>query len=377
MTARAAVYGRYTLGSGAILTDKDRVWSDFADAEVIASYETSIRRDLVKSGIALDKLSQWDVMDVGTGRQALALLNLGARKVSHFDISSENIAKVRAHIERNAIGKKLDTTCCDLVEADLGRDRYDFVYLNGIVQHFSDVGRGLRNCMLALKPGGTLWLYFYRSGTFDNFVLYMLRTLAYGSNVASDDNLTRDHYVAARLFYSPEIRDNFLTSIYMDGLFTRYARLYTAKTYLDFATQCGFDVVSSSGLDPLGKDVDHYFARAATVVTLKKTRTVSDADIAQAAKLLAPDAEVDQLDPALYQEPEIIASIELYKRLAKALASPQLPSQTRTLTVLRLFAYLAQRTRETGFDPMRRHTELQELLRQNIALIAQEYGLAV
>ena len=32
-----------------------------------------------------DADSRFAVMDVGTGRQALALLNLGARHVSHFD----------------------------------------------------------------------------------------------------------------------------------------------------------------------------------------------------------------------------------------------------------------------------------------------------
>lgn len=149
----------------------------------------------------------------------------------------------------------LDTTCCDLVETDLGLARFDFIYLNGIVQHFSDVGRGLVNCIRALKPGGLLWLYFYRSGTFDQFFLYMQRNLVGGSNIAADAAQMRDHYVAGRMFFASEAKDNYLTSIYMDGVFTRYAHLYTVETYLDFAKACGLEIASSSGLDPLGRNV--------------------------------------------------------------------------------------------------------------------------
>lgn len=374
MTARSTVYGKYTAGSGAILGNPDRVWSELADSEVIASYEKSIRGDLAKSGIAAEALASWRIMDVGTGRQALAFLRMGARDVRHFDISLENVARVRAHIEAAGLGDRMRTTCCDLVETDLGREEYDFVYLNGIAQHFSDVGRGLVNCIRALKPGGLLWLYFYRSGTFDNFILYMLRTLASGGNVVFDDALTRKHYAAARLFFSPDARDNYLTSVYMDGVFTRYARLYTAATYLNFAGMCGLEAVSSSGLDPVGCDVDHYFTRAASVVTLKKTRTVSNDSLARAARLLAPEAEVDQLDPSHYCEAEILHSIALYDDLRSALALPHVPDGVRILTVMRLFAFLAQHTRAAGYDATKRHHDLHELLENTIALLAEEYG---
>ena len=374
MTARADVYGKYSLGSGAILSDPNQVWSTLADPQIVAEYEISMRRDLAKSGIPISSLSDWDVMDVGTGRQALAFLSMGARHVVHHDISVENVARIEAHIREAALSGRLETRCCDIVEIDLGRERFDFVYLNGIVQHFSDVGRGLTNCMKALRRKGYLWLYFYRSGTFDNFVLYMLRTMATGSNVVTNDALMRDYYAAARLFFSDEGRDNYLTSIFMDGVFTRQARLYTVATYLTFAKAAGFEVVSSSGLDPLGRDVDHHFARAATVVTLRKNSSVADADIQRAAELLAPEAEVDQLDAALYDDPDILHSLALYRKLEAALAAPGVPSAARMLVVLRLFAFLAQKTRAPGYDVMRRHADLQTVLSTIIDLVGVEYG---
>lgn len=359
MTQRSDVYGRYSLGSGAILKDPNRVWAAFADPEIVASYRASIARDLVKSGIPATQLAQWDVMDVGTGRQALALLELGARHVDHFDISAENVDRVRRHIADAGLGAKLATRCCDLVQTDLGRDRYDFVYLNGIVQHFSDVGRGIANCVRALRQDGRLWLYFYRSGTFDNFVLYALRKLMYGSNAVPESFSFDDVHAAARLFYSDTATDNYLTSIYMDGVFTRYARLYSVETYLRATAAMGLEVVSSSGIDPIGRDVDHCFARAATVVTLRKTSAASDAAIDRAAELLSPSREVDQLDPSMYDDPQIVESVRLFARVAKAVAARP---AFKDLAAMRIFGFLAQVVRKPDFDPLGRHAALQDVL---------------
>lgn len=371
MSARPDVYGKYSLGSGAILANPDKVWSDLADPEVLASYEKSMRTDMEKSGIAPSRFMDWHVMDVGTGRQALTFLKFGAKRVSHFDISAENVERVRAYAAEYASGR-LETTCCDLVETDLGRERYDLVYLNGIVQHFSDVGRGIAHCIRALKPGGYLWLYFYRSGTFDNFVAFMLRDLAYNGSVVTDNNLMRDYFVASRLFYSSEVRSNYLTSIFMDGIFTRYAQLFTPATYLAFAYQCGLEVVSTSGIDPLGSDVDHVFARAATVVTFKKLKAVPGIEIDKATALLSPDKGVNQLDRSHYSDSQILRSIDLYQSLKTRLSSATVPDTQKMLTVMRLFASLAQ-TRAPGFDPLQRHTLLQQNLQTCHDLIAEEY----
>ena len=375
MNERRDVYGHYSLGSGAILPNPDRVWSALADPEVLTGYDKSMRSDLAKSGIALSCLADWHVMDVGTGRQALTFLNLGAKRVSHFDISEENVARVHNY-SAGAAADRLQSTCCDLVEIDLGVEKFDFVYLNRIVQHFSNVGRGLANCIRALKPGGYLWLYSYRSETFDNFVLYMLRDLAYGSNVASDQAMMRDYFVASRLFFSLDVRPNYLTSIFMDGIFTRYAQLFTPATYLEFARACEFEVVSTSGLDPLGREVDHVFARAATVMTLRKKKTISDADLLNAARLLSPTVAVNQLDPDLYTDPEILCSLELYADLKSRLSGLKVPSALISLTVMRLFATLAQVIRAAGFDPMRRHEALQQTLSECVGLLKLEYAPA-
>lgn len=374
MTTYKDVYGKYSLGSGAILSDADKVWDRIDDPEVLAGYNVSMRRDLAKSGIALDQLSNWSVMDIGTGRQALTFLNLGADKVDHYDISSENVARLSEYRTSAGLENRLKTTCCDIVETDLGKDRYDFIYLNGIVQHFSNVGKGIENCISALKKDGLLWLYFYRSGTFDNFVLYMIRDLIHESNVAGDDSLLKESYVASILSYSDEAVKNYMTSIYIDGVFTKFAQLFTLNTYLQFAANRGLEVVSSSGIDPIGKDVDHYFSRAASVITLKK---IDDSiDLSSLENTLAPQNDVNQLDKTLYAQPEILATIDLYQHMKSLLNTAGTPNSLTVFVALRIFAFLASKTRKADYDPMNRHTDLQSLLRKTIELIEGEYFAA-
>jgi len=373
MTTYRDFYGRYSLGSGAILPNQDKVWERFADPEIVAAYKKSIFRDLVKSGVSLDEIKEWTIMDVGTGRQALALLELGAKAVDHFDISPGNVEKVKQYIAQENISDRLSSTCCDIVETDIHREKYNFIYLNGIVQHFSNVGVGIEKCMAALKNGGLLWLYFYRSGTFENFVLFMIRDIIHYSNIATDIQKMKEHYLSSLLFFSRSgVRKDYLSSIYMDGAFTRFANLYTLQDYVGFVKNRGFEIVSSSGIDPVGRDIDHYYSRAATVLTLRKIKDRVAYDSIE--NNLCPEKDIDQLDRSLYREKEIIASIEIYESLKEFLRRPDVPASLSVLVSLRVFDYLATVTRAADFDPMQRHLGLQEVLSGTLQFLREEYG---
>ena len=375
--ARASVYGKYSLGSGAIVRDPDRVWNALADPEVVAAYRASISGDLDRAGIPISALKDWHVMDVGTGRQALAFLQMGAQRVDHFDLASENVAAVSAHIATMPDSDRLTTTCCDLVSADLGREQFDFIYLNGIVQHFSDVGRGIVNCIRALKPRGLMWLYFYRSGSFDQFITYSLRRLVAGANVVRNDALMREYDAAARFHFSDDLRRSYLTSAFMDGVFTPYARVYSVATYLTFAAECGLEMVASSGLDPADKHVDHLVARGAGVVTLRRVSDVPHATMLQAARALAPEREVNQLEPALYSDAEIARSLALVRDLQAMLAASEVPRSMTVFSALRIFAFLMQKTKAPGYEATFRHRDLQALLTGMLAMLRDDFGVGV
>ena len=346
------VYGKYSLGSGNILKDRDTLWSVIDDPAVIADYRDMIKRDLRKAGIPLHWLSNSDVMDVGTGRQAIAFHELGARKVRHYDLSPENVARMGGFLDRMCLGDALVTESCDLVEHPLDEEVFDLIYLSGIVQHFSNVGKGLLNCCRAVRPGGYLWLYFYRSGAFAWFVMNMVRDLV------SLYPTVQDYFIASALLHSIDARPSYKTSSMMDGLFVEYMHLYRPECYLDFCSQAGFEPVSSSGLDPHGKHVDHEFAIAATVVTLKKTRptVTSEVDIST----LSPARSVNQLNPDLYDDQIVRENISLYGDIREHLEGRQAADPIIMSVAFRLFDFVE--AVEEDWSAFDRHEKLRSLL---------------
>jgi SAM-dependent methyltransferase len=204
------VYGKYSLGSGSILFDSDRLFSSIDNPEVIESYKKSISKDFDKAGIGKNLLKDCTVLDVGTGRQAIAFYKLGAKKIKHYDLSPENVKRMNRYIESNSLQNKITTECVDLVKYAPPKNHFDLVFLHGIVQHFSDVGLGLKHCLEAVKEGGYVSLYFYRSGTFLNFVVYLIRDLI---NKVADP---KEYFINSSLIYSDDCLPDLFVSNMMD-----------------------------------------------------------------------------------------------------------------------------------------------------------------
>lgn len=132
--------------------------------------------DLARAGVA-HRLGELDVMDIGIGRQTIGFGLLGARSVHNFDISDLHVREFKAVLADHYPELPVKATCLDVCVTAPPVDRFDFVYLNGIVQHFSNTATGLRHCAAAVRPHGRIWVCFYRWGSFKWFVCEMIRRL--------------------------------------------------------------------------------------------------------------------------------------------------------------------------------------------------------
>jgi len=72
-----------------------------------------VANDLKIAGLA-DKIRELDVLDVGTGRQALAFALLGAKSVSHYDISTEHVCGLKDALSREYLSLPIETRGLDL-----------------------------------------------------------------------------------------------------------------------------------------------------------------------------------------------------------------------------------------------------------------------
>lgn len=328
------IYGKYSLGSGGVLSNPDTLYNEIGDSEVIESYKNSIKRDLKKGGISLDELKDFHILDVGTGRQAIAFNQLGAKKVNHYDISPNNVQRMKEFIKINSLEDKITTECLDLVKQAPPKDEFDLVFLHGIVQHFSHTGLGLKNCLEAVKEKGYLSLYFYRSGTFFNFLVYLIRDLI------KNTGDYKEYFVNSILLYSENCGPNYFVSQLMDSLFVPHMHLYAPDEYISFVKAFGFEIISSSKLDPYGKRVDHTYAHPSVVITCKRMNA-KNPDLSE-IDLLSPGRSVDQLDPKNYLSDDrmILNTIECYNSFKQIMKLKNTPPSIIMSLAFKLYKYL-------------------------------------
>jgi SAM-dependent methyltransferase len=292
------------------------------------------------------------VLDVGTGRQAVAFLRLGARKISHFDISPEFVGAVQKYIEKNGLAERMSSTQADLVTHLLPTKAFDLVYLNGVIQHVSHIGRALDNCARSSKIGGTFWLYFYRSGTFRNFVNEVLRGLMQGTSM-------RQVHFAALQFFDGWSRPNLMVSSIMDDLFTPHIQLFSPAQYLAAIDALGFEVGSSSGLLEPEREVNHSGIPESVVIcsTRKDVKSRNEFEI----ESMSPACAVSQTDPGLYaDQPEILETLDLFKTLRQQVFE-KVDLVARLLSIFRIYTAVELVAREHQSGNVR-HAHLQELL---------------
>lgn len=299
------LYGKYSFGNA---------YEELMSERMLEAIEPLIRTDLLKAGV-YHRMHDLDVMDIGMGRQAVTLARLGAKSVAHHDISQAHVDRFSKMLKDRFRSLPITTRQTDVVLEPPASQAYDFVYLNGIVHHFSDTAAGLRNCARAVRPGGRIWVYFYRSGTFKWFLCSMIR------RITSAENLDAG-FVSAALTYAAGKYQDVLTGRIMDDFFVPYIHLYTPQNYMDFMDALGFRVCGSQDIDPLA-DVNHDCLHHSATLVFERVRPLEDERPTD--RMLTPAADIDQLDPALYTgDPRPLKCIDAFLKFEeRALKRPR------------------------------------------------------
>lgn len=169
------VYGKHSLGTGAWIDDEmfDLGKRDIYNKKIIESYVDQVTNDLAMISIK-DKIKDYKVMDVGTGRQALALHKMGVKKIDHYDISLENVKNFTKFLRKNRLEiKSLQADICDN-NFNKGTT-YDFIYLQGIIQHVRSPYCAIKNLSKASNNNAVLWFYNYQAGPMIQLYVEALR----------------------------------------------------------------------------------------------------------------------------------------------------------------------------------------------------------
>jgi len=291
------LYGNFSHGN--------HYYDFFEDKELIIK-QNVVKDDLSKAGININKIKNFTCMNVGTGRESLALSQLGAKEVFHYDISKEHVDRFKKLLSKKFKKLKIVSKNADLCKYKLPKNKFDFVYLNGIVHHFANVQDGLLNCSNSVKDGGFIWVYFYRSGTFKWFVCQMIRELI-------DVYSYNEFFLNLSNIYGDGDTSNLLVSRIMDDFYAPYIHLYNLNNYKNFMESIGFKAykyVNSKS----NKNVDHKNLHHSAIIVFKKIKNMQKIN-----KLynLKPETSINQLDKKLYKSRKIHKIIDLFNKIKR------------------------------------------------------------
>ena len=222
------IYGNLSVGAGSWMNKNifsKSVETPFSNI-VINSFKKQVLRDLKR--IKIDKkIKKMNVMDIGSGRQAAAMLKLGAKSVDHYDISVHNIKKSKNYCKNI---KGLNSYCADIGKKNFNKHRcYDFIYMQGIIQHTRFPLKVLKNISHACREKGIVWLYHYQPTSLNYFYVVTLR------KIFREKNLREFLKKIKKMKYSDK-KINFL----MDDLGCNYIHFYNAKYYRKVMENLGF-----------------------------------------------------------------------------------------------------------------------------------------
>ena len=209
-------YGIYSTGTvGDPYKDDVR---NFYSKKNILIVQKRIKKNLYKIQIKKKDLRNKNIMNIGSGREALAFLQFKPRKIFHYDISPYNIKRFKSFLKKKNLSKFVKTKLLDLSRDKLPRDNFDFIYLHGVIQHVDDVAKGLKNLILSMKLNGKMWFYFYRPGALNTFIGSLQRELLkkiklkkffeflkIGFDKNFSDRIMDDAYVPNRQLFYPDI----------------------------------------------------------------------------------------------------------------------------------------------------------------------------
>lgn len=164
------IYGEQTWGP--LFAEGDGEPIPFTDNNAT----TYIQESLQILKITPEELKRMSVLNIGSGREAAIFQQMGAAQVTHLDISKRSVDNTRRYAQRMGI-RNLHAIHADIQTVELPPEQFDLIFLAGIYQHIHNPAKALINLARMMKPGGRIYLGFFRSGEWKYFIVDTIRDL--------------------------------------------------------------------------------------------------------------------------------------------------------------------------------------------------------
>lgn len=322
----AAVYGH-------IYQDRYNVHAnELADAKFL------LTKNIAEFGLAPDAIKSWCVFNVGTGREAVAATELGARACHIADMSPLTAERIRSLQTGPGPYGNITPYHADLCSRDFSIDsEVDFVYLNGVYHHLYDPLQAAANLNAMLKVGGYVYFRLYRSGSLRFFIAdFVRRFLAFDdSTVAEPSFVNRFGPFPKHQGMKGDAKVRLFEMCY-DDMFVPTLTLFDPQKLYRFFEERGFEGLNRPDFGAYHHEVETKGGTAFSAYFQKK----SERGIGDDGK--ADLAHTDQLDGIVYKEACINRTVALMKRALPVLRNAS-PSERCTVAFDLFYAGQAHR----------------------------------
>lgn len=293
------IYGNHAWGP--LFRKGDLPALEFTDSNSSIYIEESLEiMDLKKN------ISNCNVFNIGVGRESIYFHKIGAKSVTYLDICKENVSNMNAYCSQKNISNITPILANIQNFNDLPDNYFDLIFMCGIYQHIENPSHGLARIIKSLKPGGKMYMGFYRSGEWKYFVIAIIRILI-------------DHKMFSKVKKYGAILESFCelnhyqTSRLMDDFFIPCMHKFHPNDIISDIKKLGGDVYQ---FDNDFRDYNHesneYFSIGGDRIYITKSKD-SNYDINEIIPELITSKGKDQIIDIDYKESIIKENIKIAK----------------------------------------------------------------
>ena len=272
---------------------------------------------LRKMGLKISELKNKKVFNIGTGRESRFFANKKAN-VMHVDISKENVYSLKKWAKKNK--KKIESVAGNIENIEIGRNKFDVIFLAGIYQHLEKPAYCLCKFINALKPKGKMYMGFYRSGEFKYFIVDAIRYILDNKNkLIKLKKIAKDIKLVNSIIYTLGNSNDYQNSRVLDDFFVPKKHNFHPRDIIHDIKALGGKV---HFFDNDFRNYDHkskkYFSIGGDRIYISKDNSKIN-DLAKIKKKLKTIKGKNQLFDVEYKEKIINENINLIKKIKKKL----------------------------------------------------------
>ena len=269
-----------------------------------------IKKNIKEHGLNYKILKDYNILNIGTGRESIAFQRLGAKHTFHLDISSKAVNSLKQYIHCNNI-KNISTFKADICKNNIrnyiGDAEINYVFLDGIFHHLYNPKKALENIFKIVGDPCYIFMRNYLSGRWKWFIVYNIRNII----KYSDNSLVSFLYQFHNRFKIKSPQRNVIYREMYDDLFVPTLNLYRPADIDNYFMLNGFNVDNPRIVEEYNHNYEGTGSEAISLYYSVDNLTSVLKDSKKTFELIP----VNQINDIKYDEKIILDNIGNIKRL--------------------------------------------------------------